>query len=359
MPTGRDVADAGGPAREAGRGSARATNRLAVFELELTPAWRRAAERFDAYIRVERGLSRATVSAYGRDLRDLVRGLSADRIAGPADVTPRRLASHMAELKSRRGLSGKSVARHLATIRQFFSFLVSCGELAESPAVHLDRPSVWNSLPGVLSVRSARQLLDSPRTRAAHADASLRRAGAKGGGRESASSGPPLWVRDAALLELMYASGLRASEAAGLQLVDLHERDGWVRVRGKGNKQRLVPMGVPAREALARYLSECRPMLRRADGRDRGRVFLSRTGRPISREVVWRVVKLHGRASGLADAHPHTLRHSFATHLLAGGADLRVVQELLGHADIQTTQIYTHVDRSGLKAVHRKCHPRG
>jgi integrase/recombinase XerD len=174
----------------------------------------------------------------------------------------------------------------------------------------------------------------------------------------TAEDRPPVYLRDLALLELLYASGLRASEIAGVGLADLHQGLGVVRVTGKGSKDRLVPVGGPARRAVADYLDRCRPLLARPGGADRGRLFLSIRGRPLERVAVWQIVRRAARRAGLPPTHPHVLRHSFATHLLSGGADLRVVQELLGHADIATTQIYTHVDSTRLKSIHSRFHPR-
>jgi integrase/recombinase XerD len=172
----------------------------------------------------------------------------------------------------------------------------------------------------------------------------------------------PMYLRDRAMLELMYACGLRASEVANLRVRDLHEKLGVVMARGKGDKQRLVPIGKPAQGAVSEYLRECRPRLARVgdplEDRGDGRLLLSRTGRPLERVAVWQIVRRCAAAAGLARVHPHMLRHSFATHLLMGGADLRVVQELLGHADVGTTQIYTHVDAKRLREVQRRFHPR-
>ena len=168
-----------------------------------------------------------------------------------------------------------------------------------------------------------------------------------------------LWLRDKAMLELMYAAGLRASEVASLGCDDFKEALGVLLVSGKGRKQRLVPFGRPAQAAVNDYLSELRPSLVRPDGRDGGRLLLSHTGRPLERVAVWQIVKRCAARAGLRNVHPHMLRHSFATHLLAGGADLRVVQEMLGHSDVATTQIYTHVDSDRLRDVIREHHPRG
>lgn len=323
------------------------------------------AAEFIAFLRLECGLSRNTLQAYSRDTRDLFREMAGRGLAEPRAFTPRALADHIAALRSTRGMSASSVTRHLATIRVLFRWMLARQMIAESPAQYLDRPTKWKKLPEVISPARMNALLEArgrapgPRsTKAAKDDAA--------GAARAAAEEAGLRLRDIAMLELMYASGLRASEVATIGLIDLAQDHAFVRVHGKGNKHRLVPIGEPARRALAAYLHEVRPKLASPEGRrgiraaanDAGKIFLSRTGRPLERVAVWQIVKRHARAAGLDKAHPHTLRHSFATHLLAGGADLRVVQELLGHADISTTQIYTHVDRSRLKDVHRQFHPR-
>jgi integrase/recombinase XerD len=202
-----------------------------------------------------------------------------------------------------------------------------------------------------MSARQVKQLLEAPLL-----DANI--PGRPGSKKEPA----PLWMRDRALLELLYACGLRASEVADLSVGNTHETLGVVLVTGKGDKQRLVPIGRPAQSAVAAYLAGCRARLARPDNRDKGRLLLSTSGRPLDRIAVWQIVKRNAAKAGLLGKghriHPHVLRHSFATHLLAGGADLRIVQELLGHADIATTQVYTHVDATRLKEVQRKFHPR-
>jgi integrase/recombinase XerD len=287
---------------------------------------------------VECGLLPNTLDAYGRDSAQLLHHLCEAGCTILADATARMLSEHLSELKKDRGLDGTSVVRHLATIRVFFRWAVALDKVKEDPSIILDRPTRWKRLPNVLSPAQVRALLDAPRTL------------------EPEEGSPPLHLRDAALLELLYASGLRASESASLLARDYHETLGVVRVTGKGNKQRLVPVGEPARRAIDNYLTRCRPMMEKP-GLSKGVLLLSRTGRPLERVRVWQIVGHYARLAGLK-VHPHMLRHSFATHLLMGGADLRVVQEMLGHADIATTQIYTHVDRTRLKQVHKKHHPR-
>jgi integrase/recombinase XerD len=292
---------------------------------------------FLAYLRVECGLSANTLAAYGRDLRDLTADLVSGGVTSPGDITPRRLVEHLTRLRTEHGLASASIIRHMATIKVFSRWLVARGHAESDPSEILERPTKWRRLPNVLSPRQLKALIEAA---------------------SPADDEQPLWLRDRAMLELMYASGLRASEVAAVGVNDFHETLGVVRVTGKGNRQRLVPVGKPAREAIQRYLRGCRATLVRPDGRDKGRLLLSRNGRPLERVAVWQIVRRNAATAGLKGVHPHMLRHSFATHLLAGGADLRVVQELLGHADISTTQVYTHVDRSRLKDVHRRHHPR-
>ncbi|MEC9372526.1 MAG: site-specific tyrosine recombinase XerD [Planctomycetota bacterium] len=299
-------------------------------------------DTFLTYIRVECGLAPNTIEAYARDLRDLFTDLESRGLATISEITPRHLAEHIASLRSERAMSASSVARHLATIKVLFRFLAAERRLEENPADWLDQPTRWSRLPSVLSPKDVRRLVEAPAPPPGGWDGKIL----------------PLWLRDRAMLELMYACGLRASEVGRIKHTDIHTTLGVVRVLGKGNRERLVPMGRPAEAALDSYLKECRPRLVRPDGRDEGRLLLSRTGRPLERVAVWQIVKRHAATAGVKDVHPHTLRHSFATHMLMGGADLRVVQELLGHADIATTQIYTHVDKSRLKDVHRRFHPR-
>lgn len=302
---------------------------------DATSPFDRPARDFLAYLRVEAGLAPATLDAYGSDLRALFADLDEHGVTGLGEVRGVDLLDHLRRLRTERGLEASSITRHLATIRVFFRFAIAEGLVEGDPTELLETPTRWKRLPGVLSPTQMKRLLAAP---------------APGHGR--------LWLRDKAMLELMYAAGLRASEIATLRLDGYHDRLGVLTVTGKGSKQRLVPVGRPAREWTDRYLAELRPELLRDDGRDRGCLLLSNTGRALERVAVWQIVRRVAGRAGLGRVHPHMLRHSFATHLLAGGADLRVVQELLGHADIATTQIYTHVDRSRLRDVVRKHHPR-
>jgi integrase/recombinase XerD len=348
---------------------------------------------FMVYLRVECGLSRNSLSAYERDARDLLDDLAARNVTDLRSATTRHVADHLASLKSARGMEPSSVTRHLATIRTLFKWALGMKRIDHSPTDAIDRPHRWRKLPDVLTPRQMKSLVESPYrdlvgkardgvsvTDAASVDESGARSrsdktvgtsettGTRGSEGSSHVHQSPrvkmLHLRDRALLELMYASGLRASEAATISLTDVLDRAAGLRVMGKGRKHRHVPIGGPARDALVEYLERCRPLLAaagsRARGRstDQGKVFLSHRGRPLERVAIWQIVTRYARSVGLRGVHPHTLRHSFATHLLIGGADLRVVQELLGHADIATTEIYTHVDRSRLREVHRNHHPR-
>ncbi|MBC22934.1 MAG: tyrosine recombinase [Phycisphaerae bacterium] len=291
---------------------------------------------FIAYIRVEAGLSAATVEAYQRDIKDLEQDLHANGVGGIMDAGPADLADHLRRLHREKSLQPTSIARHLATIRVLYRFLHANRRLPADPARLLERPTRWRKLPGVLSPKQMKLLLEAP-----------------------SSEHGQMWIRDRAMLELMYAAGLRASEVGAIRLNEYHDDLGLVTVTGKGQKQRLVPIGTPAQEWTSRYLQDLRPRLMRFnDGRDDHRLLLSFTGKPLERVAVWQIVRKYAAIVGMKDVHPHMLRHSFATHLVTGGADLRVVQELLGHADIGTTQVYTHVDRSQLREVVKTHHPR-
>ena len=322
----------------------------------MIPRWRQLPEEtpreltlvfadFLLYLRIECGLAPTTIEAYGRDIRDFIAFLTSQGIDSPAALSQRIVVEYVRSRNADRVLSPSSVTRHISTIRVFSRWLRATGRVETDLAELLERPHKWQHLPSVLSPAELRSLVTSPTPPADLDEHTL-----------------PLWIRDRAILELMYASGLRASEVLTLKLGDIQERARSLRVIGKGSKQRTVPMGVPAAEALADYLRDCRPRLtsaeRAAERRDAGCVFLSKNGYPLTRARLQTLVKHYAHLAGLGHVHPHMLRHSFATHLLAGGADLRVVQELLGHADIATTQIYTHVDRSQLKALHNRCHPR-
>ncbi len=290
------------------------------------------AREFLTYLRIECGLAANTLSAYGLDL-DRLGAFCAGRGIGSVDrLDFAALVDHLKDLRAA-GLSGRSIARHLATLRMFCRFCTANGHCAEDSSELLQTPRMWRTVPDVMHLKQIEKLL-------AAVDPTSRTA-----------------LRDRAMLELMYACGCRAGEIGTLRLNDLHRDLGVVMIQGKGAKQRIVPIGRPALDAVDRYLSELRPKLVR-DDRPTDRLFVTLRSTPLDRIQVWHIVKRYARAAGMGAAHPHTLRHSFATHLLAGGADLRIVQELLGHSSIATTQIYTHVDRERLKNIMKQHHPR-
>ena len=291
------------------------------------------AKEFLHYCRIECGFAPATLEAYGRDLRNLMDSMSTERCRSWKQLNFSLITLHL-EALHQRGLELTSIARHVATIRVFCKYLESTHHIPSNPATLLTQPSRWQRLPSVLSETDMEKLIQSPR------------------------EDEPLGLRDRAIIELLYASGIRASEIANLNLESLQDNLAVARIWGKGNRERIVPIGRPALEAIRRYLENLRPNLLKPE-KPTDRLMLSRTGLPITRIVVWQIIKRHARRVGLAAVYPHLIRHSFATHLLEGGADLRVVQELLGHANIRTTQIYTHIDRRRLKQVIQQFHPRG
>lgn len=284
------------------------------------------------FISIEKGLSRNTLLSYARDLRQYTGFLKKKKIADLDRVGRSEITDFLLGEKDR-GLSARSVSRSLVAVRMFHRFLAREGRLKEDVAEALEAPKICKTLPEVLSVSEIETLLKVPDVRKAQ-------------GR-----------RDQACLELMYAAGLRVSEAANLKLVHLSLDEGILRVRGKGEKERLVPVGRLALRSVKRYTGGVRSRLLK--GRAEDALFVTRAGRKMSRQAIWAMLKKAAHEAGLRKkVTPHILRHSFATHLLENGADLRVVQELLGHADISTTQIYTHMDKSRLKGIHQKFHPR-
>ncbi|HVT61248.1 MAG TPA: site-specific tyrosine recombinase [Thermoanaerobaculia bacterium] len=332
-----------------------------------SPAWRRVLQRYLDALAVERGLSANSVAAYRADLERL--GAALARAAGrdllAADGAA--LAGHLRELR-RRELSPRSVGRALSAIRGFYEYLVASGERSDNPAVNLVAPRLWRPLPKVLSEQDVEALIAAP------------------------DVDTPLGLRDRAMIELLYATGLRVSELVGLTLPQLRgvghqggraentgrdsghaenvsrgrrragERGEGLReidflvAFGKGSKERLVPVGEQAAEWVLRYLRQARPQL--AAAHRHAAVFVNRSGEPMSRQGFWKILRGHGVKAGVRGLSPHVLRHSFATHLLEHGADLRAVQAMLGHADISTTQIYTHIHQQRLKALYDRFHPR-
>ena len=288
---------------------------------------------FCHYLRAECGLAENTALAYRRDLARFTRWLDGLGVSGLEGLTLQQLGGYVGFLHGEK-LAPASAARHVISLRMFFRFLVLEGRISESAAELLNSPSLWQRVPQVLSEPQVERLLTAP----------------AGEDRYRA--------RDRALLETLYATGCRVSEVAGLRLTDLALDAGFCQCTGKGDKQRLVPLGGKARQAIGEYLACPRAELAGAHAGATW-VFLNRLGGRLSRVMIWHLVKKYARRAGLpARVSPHTLRHSFATHLLAGGADLRLVQEMLGHSHIATTQLYTHVDRTRLRAIHQKFHPR-
>jgi len=290
-------------------------------------------EQFRDYLALEAGHSVHTVDAYLRDLTRFATWLDQRGVADPGRVTRKQLREFVYALKDL-GLATASIRRQVSAIRTYYGFLLGEGRVELDPSDRLELPRRGRTLPGTLSVAEVEAMLAAP-----------------------AADSPLAW-RDRALLELGYGAGLRVSELCGLTLPDLALSEGLVRVLGKGSKERLVPIGRNVIGAVSVYLHQARPQLDR--GKSRERLLLNARGEPLSRVGAWGIVKRCARLGGIRKrVTPHTLRHTFATHLLEGGADLRAVQEMLGHADLSTTQIYTHVDREYLRSVHRQFHPRG
>ncbi len=285
------------------------------------------------FLAVEKGVSRHTLEAYGRDLARMVGFLRREGIGSVDGVDQDAILRHCTELR-KTGLSANSVNRALAAIRGFFRYLLREKRIEVNPAADVELARVWMRVPDALSRDDVSRFLSQP------------------------GSENPRAVRDTALLELIYATGLRVSEILALTVDDIRWQAGYLVAFGKGRKERVVPIGRTAYEAVRRYLDEARPQLLR--GGESRLLFLNRSGKGLTRQAFWKMVKRYAAQAGLRkEVHPHTFRHSFATHLLEGGADLRSVQIMLGHADISTTQIYTHVTRGRLKDIHKKYHPRG
>jgi integrase/recombinase XerD len=314
---------------------------------QATGAGPAAVRRYLDYLAVERGLAANTLAAYRRDLLRYVRWLAAAGVGDPAAADEQLLVAHLGELRAGTSATGRpytaaSVARCLASLRGFHRFLVSEHLAGSDPSRQLDTPRVPSTLPKALSVEQVASLLDVAGADAARLPDRLARARAS---------------RDHALLELLYAAGLRVSEATALDVDDLDLEDGLVRVLGKGARERLVPVGRSARRAIGAWLAGGRPAL--ATPRSGPAMFLNAHGRRLTRQGCWKLLRHHAGRVGLADrVSPHVLRHSFATHLLAGGADIRSVQELLGHASLATTQVYTRISQDHLREVYLRSHPR-
>ncbi len=289
-------------------------------------------ERFDDFIALEQGASVQTSKAYKLDVARFVTYARVRGAASPTDIGAKSLREYVYYLKDL-GLAPASIRRNVSAVRSYFKFLLGEGHVVRDPSERLETPKRWRTLPEVLGVDEIEKLLAAP------------------------SLDEPLAFRDRAMLELAYGAGLRVSEWISLGIRDVMLQDHLVRVFGKGAKERLVPIGRRAIGAIAIYLRELRPSLEKGEGK--GALFLNARGRPLSRMGAWKILRKYVDQAGITKpVSPHTLRHSFATHLLEGGADLRAVQEMLGHVDISTTQIYTHIDREYLRSVHKQFHPR-
>ncbi len=282
------------------------------------------------YLAVEKGLSPNSLASYSLDIKKLF-----DHLERKKKSLLRVNESDLVEfihLQAQSGLSPRSLARLISSLKSFFRFLLLENHIRKNPAESLSSPSLWLTLPRVLTIEEVESLLERP------------------------DLNKPQGVRDRAILEVMYGCGLRVSELISLELKDVRLAQGFLICRGKGNKERIVPVGKAAARWLEKYLREVRPLW---DKKGSAVIFLTRSGKPFTRQGIWKILKTYGQEAGLKDKiHPHVLRHSFATHLLERGADLRAVQMLLGHSQITTTQIYTHVSRERLKQIYDRFHPR-
>jgi integrase/recombinase XerD len=285
---------------------------------------------FLEYLAVEKGLARNTILAYSRDIGKFLDFVKVGKLVW--NRIPEEALVRFIHRESQAGLSARSLARLISGLRSYFKFLVLSGFVKKDPSSQLATPSTWRSLPKFLTVDEVESLLQAP------------------------DGTKPQGLRDRAMLEVLYGSGLRVSELVSLKLAEVNLEDGFLVCHGKGGKERIVPLGRTACGAVRRYIAEVRPAL---ISEDRDELFLSRRGKPFTRQGFWKLLGRHARKAGLASRiSPHTLRHSFATHLLERGADLRSVQLMLGHSQITTTQIYTHVSRERLRQVYDRFHPR-
>jgi integrase/recombinase XerD len=285
-------------------------------------------------LELERNLSVNTIKSYRTDLNSLINFLKGKKIKDPSEITFQHLTSFF-KVISKLELSSRSSARYYSSIKGFFKYLFANGYLEKNPMERLSAPKISKGLPIVLNLNEVEKILDCPDT------------------------STKLGLRDKALLETFYACGLRVSEMINLKVADLFLNEEIIRVFGKGSKERLIPIGSSAIKWIEEYLIKSRPLLVKKT-KSENYLYLNSRGTKLSRMGIWKIVKQNSEYAGMKkEVHPHTFRHSFATHLLEGGADLRAVQEMLGHADISTTQIYTHLDRDYIKQIHREFHPRG
>jgi integrase/recombinase XerD len=290
-------------------------------------------DEYLTHLAVEKGASLNTLEAYSRDIRQFLEFAASRGGASALVATSAHVTAFLGELRDQ-GLSSTSLNRKLAAIRGFYKYLLREARLEENPLSRIEVARTWMRLPGTLSREEMESLLGQP------------------------AEATPAGIRDRAILELLYASGIRVSELTGLTLNRVNRQMGFLVTVGKGRKERIVPVGQSALQWLGRYIEQARPVFLRK--KTSSVLFLNRSGEAFSRQGLWKLIKKYAKMAGLErKVHPHTFRHSFATHLLEGGADLRSVQVMLGHADISTTQIYTHVTRERLKEVHRRFHPRG
>ena len=288
---------------------------------------------FADYLSIDRGLSDNTVEAYRVDLRDLSEYLRGRGITDFTDADRNHIADFVSHLQRERRLARSTISRKLSAVRGLYRFLITEDRTEDDPTAEVDRPRHAPRLPKVLSIEQCQLLLEMP------------------------DRSEPPGLRDAAMIALLYASGLRCSELVALRMHELNQHERVVRTVGKGAKERIVPLAPLAVQLVKRYIDEARPSFEKYPGEDA--IFLTRFGRPFSRGGFWRLLKDYARLAGLPeDTSPHTLRHSFATHLLSGGADLRAIQEMLGHASLTTTEVYTHVSIEDLRRVYEDAHPR-
>ena len=289
--------------------------------------------RYHRYLLIEKGASGNTLEAYGRDLKRYLTFLEQKEISDARSVAPQTVVDFLVQIKSE-GLSANSMNRALAALRGFYNYLLQERVLEESPLTHIELAKVWMRLPDTVSREEMNRILSGP------------------------DHSTPSGLRDRAMLELLYATGLRVTELISLSMNSINWQVGFLAVMGKGGKERVVPVGRTAYDFVRRYVDEARPKFVRSKTTEV--LFLNPFGRAFTRQGLWKIIVGYAQKAGLQkNVHPHTFRHSFASHLLEGGADLRAVQVMLGHSDISTTQIYTHVTRERLKEIHRKYHPRG
>ena len=306
---------------------------LQISHLSLNMIDEALIESFMNYLIVECGLSDNTIKGYKYDLRNFSNYLQGEGIKQFQDLRAKMIVNFI-EKEKLRGLSENSISRGLVTIKMLYKYMIMEGKISVNPMSSVSTLKLQKHLPEVLHYKAVEEIL------------------------QATVCNEKLGIRDKAILELMYATGARVSEVASIRVSWINFDYGYIRCQGKGSKQRIVPMGSEASKSIRRYLQEVRPLLVKIEA-DEPLLFLSRTGKRLRRENIWSLVKKYAIKAGIrSNISPHTLRHSFATHLLEGGADLRSVQEMLGHSNISTTQIYTHIDRKYLKSIHQKFHPR-